>query len=66
MIIEAYMQPDGSSIILNYIMSEHDIAEECTDDFAKIQISKSYDLESDSKQHIYKGIPIDGEDRIPF
>ncbi|MEC0276900.1 hypothetical protein [Peribacillus frigoritolerans] len=66
MIVEAYMQPDGSYIILDYGMSDHDIDGECTEDFAKLQISESYDLGSDSQQHIYKTIPIDGEDRIPF
>ncbi|MBT2646759.1 hypothetical protein J7E52_08495 [Bacillus sp. ISL-34] len=66
MILEAYMQPDGSYIILDYGMSDHDIGGECTEDFAKLQISESYDLGSDSSQHIYKVIPNDGEDRIPF
>ncbi|MGM0890482.1 MAG: hypothetical protein ACQEW5_26960 [Bacillota bacterium] len=66
MIVEAYTQPDGSSIILDYGLTDHDITEECTDDFTKLQISESYNLESDSKQHIYKAVPADGEDRIPF
>lgn len=66
MIVEAYMKPDGSTIILDSQMTDHDIEDECTADFAKLQISESYNLESDSNQHIYKGIPIDGEDRIPF
>lgn len=64
MMVEAYMQPDGSYIILDYGMSNHDIDGECTEDFAKLQISESYDLESDSSQRIYKTVPIDGENRL--